>query len=104
MTWPEVLSWEQAELYLRRQWESRVRTAGTTWDQSLPAIRFGWEWGRTTRFTGSDFDAVEADLKRFWEVNHPAPIAWEAARDFARLGWQRARHESWGHNWRRVTW
>lgn len=104
MTWPEVLSWEQAELYLRRQWEPRVRAAGRRWDHVQPAFRFGWEWGRNTRFTGHDFEAAEPDLVRFWKVNRPSDLEWQQAREWVRDGWQRARHESWGHNWRRATW
>ncbi len=111
MTWPEVLNWEQAEAYLRRNWQNAAHRgarggvlADRPWPEVRLAFRFGWEWGRNTRFTGYDFEAAEADLKRFWDVNRPLNAEWDEVRQFVLIGWQRARNESWGHNWRRVTW
>lgn len=52
-----------------------------------PAYRYGYDLGHETRYRGRDWNAIEGDIRRDWEMRHPDTI-WEDIKDAVRRGWE----------------
>lgn len=65
--------------------------AGHTYEDYAPAYRYGVELSRDPRYAQRDWDALEADVRREWEAQHPES-AWDQAKEAIRYGWSAARY------------
>jgi hypothetical protein len=79
------------EAYWRDTYSTRPYvTAGSTFDDYLPAYRYGWS--SYDKYEGRPFDEVEGELGRDWNT----------ARGTSRLEWERAKHAT-KDSWQRVS-
>jgi hypothetical protein len=62
---------------------------GYTYDRYEPAYRYGYTLASDTRYTGKDWSAIEADVRRDWERNNQG--VWEDFKDAIRYAWDRVR-------------
>jgi len=69
------------ELYWQENFKTRpYYTAGDNYDVYLPAYRFGWEAAIRKEFTGKDFNEIEPELARRWQVEHGHEKDWNSVR------------------------
>ena len=72
----------------RRDWESRYRSSGETWETYEPAYEYGYRSASDERWRGRNWSEVESDLRSDWERRHP-DSAWERFKDSVRYGWEK---------------
>jgi uncharacterized protein (TIGR02271 family) len=72
----------------RRDWESRYRSAGGTWESYEPAYEYGYRSASDERWRGRNWSDVESDLRSDWERQYPNN-GWDRFKDSIRYGWQK---------------
>ena len=70
----------------RTHWDSHYAAAGGQYEDYAPAYQFGASLRNHARYAGRDWDTVEAEAHRDWEVRYP-DSAWERFKDAVRHGW-----------------
>jgi hypothetical protein len=82
------------EKYWRETYATRPYAANKSYEEYGPAYRYGWE--SYTRHNGGQFDDVENDLERNWDVaKGKSRLKWVHAKPAARDAWDRlaAKHQ-----------
>lgn len=69
----------------RTHYDSQFANSGYTYEQFVPAYRFGHILGTHERYRGSDWSAVEPDARRLWEERNQG--TWENFKDAIRHAW-----------------
>lgn len=57
-----------------------------TYEEFLPAYRYGYDISREDRYRGHNWSDIEADARRNWEMEHPD--TWERFKDSIRHAWE----------------
>jgi uncharacterized protein (TIGR02271 family) len=73
----------------RRHWQAAYQSAGGRYEDYEPAYRYGSSLAADERYRGSEWSAMEPDVRRDWEVRSPG--TWERMKDSVRHAWDRAR-------------
>jgi len=71
----------------QQHFQSINRSGNLTFDQYLPAYRYGWQFGGQDPYRGRDWTDIEAAARRTWEMDHPN--TWDRFSNAIRYGWQR---------------
>lgn len=74
----------------RNHYQTTYSNTGHTYEDYDPAYRYGYTLANDTRYTGRDWDAIEADARREWNQNYKGS-AWENFKDAVRYGWERTK-------------
>jgi len=75
------------EQEFRRDFTTRYGSQG--YDAYAPAYRYGYDLANDPRYSGRDWNAVEAEVRRDWEARNQG--TWDRFRDSVRYAWDRAR-------------
>jgi len=75
--------------YYRNHWSTNYASAGGSYDDYVPAYRYGNE--ARTRYSGRNWDDVESDLRSDWDTRYANSGAstWEKFKGAVRSGWDR---------------
>lgn len=73
----------------RSNWQSSYATSGRSYDQMLPAYRYGYDYGNDARYQGRNWDDVETNLRTDWERDRPG--TWESMKGAVRHAWDQVR-------------
>ena len=75
------------EADFRKYHSTALAKSGVTYDETVPAYRFGLGLNETEKFRGKDWNTVESDAKTHWEKQNPG--TWERFKDAVRYAWER---------------
>jgi hypothetical protein len=70
----------------RNHYSTYLADSGYPYDYYVPAYRFGYDLSRDNRYRDSNWDVVEMDARRDWEVQHPG--TWERFKNSIRYAWE----------------
>lgn len=71
----------------RRHWEMAYARAGGSYEDYVPAYRYGSELAKDERYRGYRWGDVEPQARLDWESNN-AGTPWERTKDAIRFGWE----------------
>jgi uncharacterized protein (TIGR02271 family) len=74
----------------RAHYRTNYGSSGRSFEEYAPAYEYGSTVASDTRFSGRDWNTIEPDVRRDWEVNHRG-TAWENFKDAVRHGWENVR-------------
>jgi len=80
------ITWESHEPEFRKDFETRYGTSGYSYDQFIPAYRFGHNLGSHEQYHG-DWKTVEPEARRMWEEKNKG--TWEEFKDAVRHSWEK---------------
>ncbi|RRR74710.1 MAG: hypothetical protein EI684_06460 [Candidatus Viridilinea halotolerans] len=69
-------------------YQSTVAAGGRPYSDYAPAYTFGKDMATATRVRGHTWDAVEPDLRRTWDQNHPN--TWDEFKAAVRYAWEKS--------------
>ncbi len=72
----------------RSHWNSNYAAGGGSYDDYVPAYRYGSEMRRSELYRNRPWDDAESDLRQDWEARRPGS-AWEKFKAAVRHGWDR---------------
>lgn len=84
----------------RTHYNTYYTATGYTYDEYMPAYRYGYYLANDARYYGSDWDMIEPEARRYWETNEQGAWedfkdavrhAWEGTKDTARDAWERTK-------------
>lgn len=75
----------------RNNFASTYGNRGYAYDRYEPAYRYGYTLASDTRYSGKNWNAIEADVRRDWEKNNQGQGAWEDFKDSIRYAWDKVR-------------
>ena len=88
--WDKITPDIDNDSYYRSHWNAKYSNADDSYDDYLPAYRYGDEARRLQKYRSSHWDDVESDLKSDWESRYTAgPSTWEKFKDAVRHGWDK---------------
>ncbi|MBC7814408.1 MAG: DUF2382 domain-containing protein [Burkholderiales bacterium] len=70
----------------RTHYTSNYGSSGRTYDQYMPAYRYGYTLANDSRYSSGSWSNVEANARRDWETRNQGP--WEDFKDAVRHGWE----------------
>jgi hypothetical protein len=70
----------------RSHYSTNLADSGQPYSYYMPAYRFGHTLRSDTRYQGRDWNMIEADAHRDWEVDHPG--TWERVKNAVRHAWE----------------
>lgn len=73
----------------RNHYQSHYGTSGLAYDAYGPVYRYGYNVANDSRYTNSDWNTIEPDLRSRWEERNPG--TWDQFKDGVRYAWDRAR-------------
>jgi len=82
----KTVAFETFDTEFRSDFQKRFGTRGYTYEQYLPAYRFGHDLANDERYRG-DWATVEPEARRYWEEKNKG--TWEEFRDAVRYAWQK---------------
>lgn len=91
----ETLSPEQEREFatydsdFRSYYQSAYSSKGVSYDQLMPAYRYGYHLGLNPRYRSSDWTQAEPQLRQDWEQHNYGP--WDRYKDAVHYAWDRAR-------------
>jgi hypothetical protein len=68
--------------------DGSLGSSGSGYDEYEPAYRYGYDLASDKRYSGRQWDDIEADARRDWEGAHPGS-AWERFKASVRHAWER---------------
>lgn len=81
-------AFEDYDTEFRKDFDSRYASSGARYDEFEPAYRYGYDMGSDQRYSGRQWEDIEADAQRDWESKNPSS-AWERFKAAVRHGWER---------------
>lgn len=89
--WDRITPDDDDDSYYRSHFTSTYGSTGASYDDYLPAYRYGSEMRRSGSYSGRNWDDVESDLRTGWETRAGNRIeaAWDRMKDAVRRGWDR---------------
>jgi hypothetical protein len=88
--WDKITPDIDNDSYYRSHWNARYSNADASYDDYLPAYRYGNEARRLQKYRSRHWDDVESDLKSDWESRYTSgPSTWEKFKDAVRHGWDK---------------
>ncbi len=83
-------SFDRYDRDFRTDWEQSFRSSGYGYERYQPAYQYGYNLATENRYRGRNWNEIEADARRDWEMRHPGD-AWSDFKDAVRHAWQRVR-------------
>ncbi len=77
------------ETNFRTHYDTNYASSGFTYDQHVPAYRYGYTLATTDRYNDFDWSRVEPEAKRYWEERNPN--TWDRFSNSIREAWDRVR-------------
>jgi hypothetical protein len=88
--WDKITPDIDNDSYYRSHWNARYSNADDSYDDYLPAYRYGNEARRLQKYRSRHWDDVESDLKSDWESRYTSgPSTWQKFKDAVRHGWDK---------------
>jgi hypothetical protein len=88
--WDKITPDIDNDSYYRSHWNAKYSNADDSYDDYLPAYRYGNEARRLQQYRSRHWDDVESDLKTDWESRYTTgPSTWEKFKDAVRHGWNK---------------
>ncbi|KGF82912.1 hypothetical protein IA69_04050 [Massilia sp. JS1662] len=88
--WDKITPDIDNDSYYRSHWNARYSNADDSYDDYLPAYRYGNEARRLQQYRSRHWDDVESDLRTDWESRYTTgPSTWEKFKDAVRHGWDK---------------
>jgi hypothetical protein len=88
--WDKITPDIDDDSYYRTHWNARYSNADDTYDDYLPAYRYGDEARRLQKYRSRHWDDAESDLKSDWESRYTSgPSTWDKFKDAVRHGWNK---------------
>lgn len=75
------------EADFRNYHSTNLAKTGVTYDEVVPAYRFGMGLSDTEQYRGKEWKTVESDAKTHWEKQSPG--TWDRFKDAVRYAWER---------------
>ena len=92
------------EVYWQENYKHRpYYKPGDPYETYLPAYRFGWKAASSRDYGDKDFEALEPELKKRWETEHPKSGDWESVRNIVRDAFIRIREKREKFGFKDVT-
>ncbi|GAA5017619.1 hypothetical protein GCM10025794_05470 [Massilia kyonggiensis] len=95
--WDKITPDIDNDSYYRSHWNARYSNADDSYDDYLPAYRYGNEMRSTDTYRDRDWDDVEHDLRKDWHSKYGTdaePSTWERIKAAVRHGWERMTGEA----------
>jgi hypothetical protein len=88
--WDKITPDIDDDSYYRTHWNARYSNANDTYDDYLPAYRYGDEARRLQKYRSRHWDDAESDLKADWESRYTSGHStWDRFKDAVRHGWNK---------------
>jgi hypothetical protein len=88
--WDKITPDIDDDSYYRTHWNARYSNANDTYDDYLPAYRYGDEARRLQKYRSRHWNDAESDLKSDWEARYTSgPSTWDKFKDAVRHGWDK---------------
>jgi hypothetical protein len=75
----------------RDHFDQMYANRGYTYNDYVPAYRYGYDLAINERYSGRDWSEFEMEAQRDWQQRHP-DSAWDDFKDAIRHGWERVRN------------
>jgi len=88
--WDKITPDIDSDSYYRSHWNARYSNADDSYDDYLPAYRYGNEARRLQQYRSRHWDDVQSDLKSDWDSRYTTGgSTWEKFKDAVRHGWDK---------------
>jgi len=88
--WDKITPDIDSDSYYRTHWNAKYSNADDSYDDYLPAYRYGDEARRLQKYRSRHWDDAESDLKSDWESRYTTGTStWEKFKDAVRHGWDK---------------
>jgi hypothetical protein len=88
--WDKITPDIDSDSYYRTHWNAKYSNADDSYDDYLPAYRYGDEARRLQKYRSRHWDDVESDLKTDWESRYTTgESTWQKFKDAVRHGWNK---------------
>ena len=88
--WDKITPDIDDDSYYRTHWNARYSNADDTYDDYLPAYRYGDEARRLQKYRSRHWDDAESDLRSDWESRYTSGTStWDKFKDAVRHGWNK---------------
>jgi len=88
--WDKITPDIDDDSYYRTHWNARYSNANDTYDDYLPAYRYGDEARRLQKYRSRHWNEAESDLRSDWESRYASgPSTWDKFKDAVRHGWNK---------------
>jgi hypothetical protein len=88
--WDRITPDIDDDSYYRTHWNARYSNANDTYDDYLPAYRYGDEARRLQKYRSRHWDDAESDLRSDWESRYTSGHStWDKFKDAVRHGWNK---------------
>ena len=88
--WDKITPDIDDDSYYRTHWNARYSNANDTYDDYLPAYRYGDEARRLQKYRSRHWDDAESDLRSDWESRYTSgQSTWDKFKDAVRHGWNK---------------
>jgi len=88
--WDKITPDIDDDSYYRTHWNARYSNANDTYDDYLPAYRYGDEARRLQKYRSRHWTEAESDLRTDWESRYTSgPSTWDKFKDAVRHGWDK---------------
>ena len=82
-----IRAFEDYEPDYRQDYQTRYAALGGTYEEYVPAYRYGYSLASDTRYRSRAWDEIETDARTDWERDHPN--TWDRMKLAIRHGWER---------------
>ncbi len=80
-------SFDEFETEFRNDYANSFSDSGYTYDEYMPAYRYGYDLATNQRYTGANWGQIEPDARQYWEERHPG--TWDQFKDSIQHAWER---------------
>jgi hypothetical protein len=82
---------EEFEDDLRNNYKTNFSKSDYSFEQFLPAYRYGYTLANDRRYSSGDWGSVEPDARRYWEESNEG--TWDEFKNAVRYAWEKVRQE-----------
>jgi uncharacterized protein (TIGR02271 family) len=82
---------EEYENELRNNYNANFSKSDYSYEQFLPAYRYGYTLANDKRYSSGDWKSIEPDARRYWEESNKG--TWEEFKNAVRYAWEKVRHQ-----------
>lgn len=83
---PIYSDFDTYETDFRHHYETTMTDTGYTYDQYMPAYRYGYDLATDARYRELDWDRLEPEARRYWDERNPG--TWERFKMAVRHAWE----------------
>jgi uncharacterized protein (TIGR02271 family) len=82
--------WNNYDTHFRSDYQTRYGSSGRSYDEYMPAYRYGYTLASDPTYSNQDWSAFETNARSQWEREHPDTL-WDDIKDAARYAWDTVR-------------